>query len=69
MTLRMGETYIDQRGGLTQAGWQAFSAMEERLADLEAKLAAAAAVADAAGGATVDTQARAELVAVKGALA
>lgn len=69
MTLRMGETYIDQGGMLTQAGWQAFSDMERRVAELEAKLAAAAAVADAAGGATVDAEARAELVAVKGALA
>lgn len=69
MTLRMGETYIDQGGRLTQAGWQAFSDMERRVAELEAKLAAAAAVADAAGGATVDAEARAELVAVKGALA
>ena len=69
MTLRMGEPYVDQHGGLTQTGWQAFTAMEERIADLEAKLAAAVAVANATGGATVDTQARAELIAIKGALA
>jgi hypothetical protein len=69
MTLRMGEPYVDQRGGLTQTGWQAFTAMEERIADLEAKLAAAAAVSDATGGATIDAEARAELIAIKGALA
>lgn len=67
--IRMGENYVRADGSLTQAGWSAFREMEQRIAGLEAKLAAAAAVANATGGATVDTQVRAEVVAIKGALA
>lgn len=67
--IRMGENYVRGDGTLTQAGYSAFRLMEQRIADLEAKLAAAAAVANAAGGGTVDTQVRAEVVAIKGALA
>lgn len=72
MNLRMAEVYVDAQGRLTQAGWQALQgaldAQAGRIAVIEANLAAAAAVANATGGATVDTQARAELVAIKAAL-
>lgn len=71
--LRMADQYVDAQGRLTQVGWQAlqgtFNAQEARIAALEAKLVAAAAVADAAGGGTVDTQVRAETIAIKAALA
>lgn len=40
----------------------------ETVNGLETKIAAAAAVANAAGGGTVDTQARAQLAAIKAAL-
>jgi hypothetical protein len=56
-------------GMLTIEGYAVFSDMERRIEELEAKLAAVVAVADATGGATIDAEARAELVAIKGALA
>ena len=62
MTLRTDIQYFTPDGRLTQAGFQAFSG-------LEIKLAAAAAIPNASGGATIDTQARAELIALKGSLA
>ena len=70
--LRTSEPYVDARGRLTQIGWQAFTtefnAMATRITALEAKIAAAAAVANAAGGATIDAQARTQLAAIKAAL-
>lgn len=72
MMLRLRERYITASGELTDAGWSAlqgaFDAQEDRIAALEAKVAAAAAVADAAGGGTVDTQARTQLAGIKAAL-
>jgi hypothetical protein len=70
--LRLREKYVTPTGELTDAGWQAlqgaFDAQEDRIAALEAKVAAAAAVANAAGGATIDTQARAQLASIRTAL-
>lgn len=65
MTLRTDVVYFTPNGMLTQAGFQAFSA---EISTLARKLAAAAAIANSSGGATIDTQARAELIAIKGAL-
>lgn len=66
--IRADVVYVDKDGTLTQAGWQVFADLERRALAAEAKIAAAAAVADAAGGATVDAQARAQLAAIKVAL-
>ncbi len=65
MPLRTDVIYFTPDGRLTQAGFQAFT---NEISTAAAKIAAAAAVADATGGATVDTQARAELIAIKTAL-
>lgn len=67
--IRVDVSYVTPDGRLTKAGFDAFGAMEREIAALKAKVAAAAAIADAAGGGTVDTQARAELIAIKAALA
>ena len=67
--MRIDRRYVTEGGTMTPEGFAVFSAMERDIADMKARLDAAAAVADATGGATVDTQARAELVAIKGALA
>ncbi len=66
--IRKGVQYLLADGTLTTAGVLALGGLETRLAALEVRLNAAAAVADAAGGATVDAEARAELVAIKAAL-
>jgi hypothetical protein len=70
--LRVSEIYIDAQGRLTQAGYLAFTttlnAQAARITALEAKIAAAAAVANASGGATVDTQARTQLAGIRTAL-
>lgn len=65
MALRTDIKFVTQDGMLTQAGAQAFTSEINVLA---AKIAAAAAVPNASGGATVDTQARAQLAAIKVAL-
>lgn len=67
--IRTDVQYMTQDGKLTKAGYDVFVAMERDVRVMRAKLAAMAAVANAAGGATVDAQARAELVAIKGAVA
>ncbi len=69
--IRVGVQYVLPSGGLTKAGWDVLSPLDRvlvRLDAIEAKLAAAVAVAGAAGGATVDAEARAELAAIKAAL-
>jgi len=70
--LRTSEAYITKDGKLTQAGYQAFQKLfadqAARIAALEAKIAAAAAVANATGGATIDTQARTQLSGIRSAL-
>lgn len=66
--IRADVVYVDKDGTLTQAGWQVFADLERRALAAEAKIAAAAAVANAAGGGTVDTQARAQLAAIRVAL-
>lgn len=65
--IRTDREYV-RNGMLTQEGFSVFTRMESRLAEIEAKLAAVVAVADATGGATVDAEARAEVAAIKGAL-
>jgi len=67
--IRTDIRYFTPEGTLTKAGYDVLASLSADLAAVQAKLVAAAAVADAAGGATVDAEARAELVAVKGALA
>lgn len=64
--LRTDIRYVNPDGTLTQAGAMAIQTEIDRVAR---KLAAAAAVADPTGGGTVDAQARAAIVAIKGALA
>ena len=68
--LRTDVVYVKQDGTFTQAGVQAIQ--RELLAlgvsGLATKLTAAAAVPNAVGGATVDTQARAQLAAIKVAI-
>ena len=66
--IRKGMTYVNPDGTLTDAGFFALNGLERSLADLTAKIDAAADVADAAGGATIDAEARAELAAIKAAL-
>jgi len=66
MTLRTDVQYFTPDGRLTPAGFLAFTS---EIKALTAKLNAVAAVPDAAGGATIDAQARAELAAIKDALA
>ena len=66
MTLRTDIQYFTPDGRLTQAGFQAFNT---EISATAAKLAAAAAVPNSSGGATIDSQARAELIAIKGSLA
>lgn len=60
--------YFRADGRPTIEGEKFFNALAERLNALDAKLAVAAAVADPTGGGTVDTQARAAIVAIKAAL-
>lgn len=68
--LRTDVVYVKPDGTFTQAGVQAVQ--RELLAlgvsALGVKITAAAAVPNATGGATVDTQARAQLAAIKVAL-
>lgn len=70
--IRQREKYMNGDGSLTDAGYfaftQLFAAQAARIAALEAKIAGAAAVANAAGGATVDTQARTQLAGIRTAL-
>lgn len=72
MKLRTDIPYVTKDGRLTPAGWQALQGVldsqDARLAALDAKIAAAAAVANATGGTTIDAEARAQLAGIKGAL-
>jgi hypothetical protein len=71
VTLRTDIQYFTPDGRLTQAGFQAFgqiTTLTATVSTLQAKIAAAAAIANAAGGATIDTEARAQLAAVRSAL-
>jgi hypothetical protein len=45
-------------------GLEYFNGLERRIAAAEAKLAAIAAIADPAGGATIDSQARTAIIAI-----
>lgn len=67
--MRIDRRYVTEGGTLTPEGHAVFAALERDVAAIKARLDAVSGVADAAGGATVDTEARAELVAIKGALA
>jgi hypothetical protein len=66
--IRKGLAYVHPDGSLTDAGYFALNGLERAVSELTARLDAAALVADAAGGGTVDAEARAELVAIKAAL-
>lgn len=67
--IRADFPYTEAGGRLTKAGYDALSDLERRIADLEARLDAVAAVAAASGGILVDAQARDEIAAIKAALA
>lgn len=56
--------YATQSGRLTLDGLAYFGALADRLAAAEEKLAAIAALSDPSGGATIDTQARAQIAAI-----
>ncbi len=66
--IRFDVVYVDADRTLTQAGYEVLRDMDRRLQAAEARIAAAAAVVNAAGGATVDAQARTQLAAIKTAL-
>jgi hypothetical protein len=73
--LRQDVAYVGGNGMLTKAGYDLFIGLfrdqadtAARLSAAEGKIAAAAAIANASGGATVDTQARAQLAAIRSAL-
>jgi hypothetical protein len=66
--IRADIRYFYADGTATKAGYDMLVSLFARVEALEARLNAAAAVADATGGATVDTEARAELQAITGAL-
>lgn len=57
-------SYTFPDGRLTIEGLRLLQGLETRLARAEAKLSAIAALADPAGGATVDAQARASIAAI-----
>lgn len=59
--------YVQADGRLTLDGMRLFLAQAEQIATLEGKLAAIGAIALPAGGATIDTQARAAIAAIIGA--
>ena len=59
--------YVQADGRLTLDGMRLFLAQAEQIARLEGKLAAIRSIALPAGGATVDTQARAAIAAIIGA--
>lgn len=58
------EQYVTPDGRLTIDGYKLIAALDERLTAAEAKLTAIAALADPTGGATVDAEARAAIVAI-----
>jgi hypothetical protein len=60
-------SYTFPDGRLTIEGLQLLLGIEDRLARAERKLAAIAVVAAPTGGATVDAEARAQIVAILGA--
>ena len=56
--------YVQADGRLTLEGMRLFLAQADQIATLEGKLAAIGAIALPAGGATIDTQARAAIAAI-----
>lgn len=70
--LRTDIKYVDNMGRFTMAGVQAIeaerAALVARLTIAENKIAAAAAIANATGGATIDAEARTQLAGIKAAL-
>jgi hypothetical protein len=58
-------SYFNQDGKPTDEGIRYFRAQERRLAELERKLAVIAAITSPTGGATVDSQARTAINAIK----
>ena len=67
--IRMDRRYVSADGKLTQEGYEVLAGLERSLASIASKLEAASDVADASGGGTQDSQARAELILIKAALA
>ena len=59
----------DQSGVMTQEHYEALRSLVARLDAIEARLTAVAAVVAASGGGTIDGPARAEIEAIKAALA
>lgn len=57
-------SYFRQDGTPTERGLEEFRRMEDRIAALEAKLAAIAAVTEPTGGATQDAEARTAIDAI-----
>lgn len=66
MSANFAIQYVQPDGRLTSEGLRLFAGLFERVAVLEAKLAAVAAVAAPVGGATIDAEARAAIVALIG---
>lgn len=64
MAAFQGFSYIHPDGTLTLQGLRMLSDMEDRIRAAETKLAAIAAVVSPTGGATVDAEARAAVVAI-----
>lgn len=62
-------SYFGPDGKPTVEGLKLFQSLERRVGSAEAKLAAIAAVVAPTGGATVDAEARAAIVAILGAAA
>lgn len=70
--IRTGVQYVTPDGALTKAGWDALHGLDSaltRVAALEAKLAAIAAVAAPGGGGTVDSGVRAAVASIIAAAA
>lgn len=67
MTANLQQQYVDAQGRLTLDGVQLFDTLSRRIAALEGKFEAIAAIADPTGGATTDAEARAAINAIIGA--
>lgn len=65
--IRLGVQYVTPQGSLTKAGWDALQGLDgaiARLAAVEAKLDAIAAVAQPTGGAVIDVRSRIAIAAI-----
>lgn len=64
MSPNIQEQYVDPSGRLTIDGYKMLDGLFQRVDALDAKLTAIAALADPAGGATIDAEARAAIAAI-----